>query len=267
MEKIFKNYESIENTIDAEKREITHIITSDTVDRDGDIVIPEGGKFDNYERNPIVLFMHNQYYPIGKNLWKKIVKDSTGTYLKVKTKITDKTELANDVFNLYSEGILKAWSIGFTPNWNKVEEIKDEKGKFLGYKFNEWELLEYSAVSIPANPDAITEAYKIVKSEELKRQIEYDEMKLKLNDLTKYDNEIKRLNDEINELKSLITEFTIDDYKLLAQAISELKENISKLEQRVLNKSAEIAGNRKDDLRKIVNEVVAGAISRIRGDL
>lgn len=260
MENKFKTFESELIKIDRNEKTITHYITSDTIDRDGDIVIPSGGDFSNYLKNPIVLFMHNQYYPIGKNLWLKIEKSGDNEYLLAKTKISDKTDLAQDIFNLYEEKILNAWSIGFKPNWEKAEQID------RGWKFNEWELLEYSAVSIPANPDALTTAIKMVKNEELRNRFEIENIKNQLLSINNKSEDIIKLENEIAELKKLIANTDIKELKLLNEAILELNEKINKLEQKSVKNSIEIAGN-SFNLEKVIKEAVAGAISRIKGDL
>lgn len=260
MENKFKTFESELIKIDRNEKTITHYITSDTIDRDGDIVIPSGGDFSNYLKNPIVLFMHNQYYPIGKNLWLKIEKSGDNEYLLAKTKISDKTDLAQDIFNLYEEKILNAWSIGFKPNWEKAEQIDK------GWKFNEWELLEYSAVSIPANPDALTTAIKMVKNEELRNRFEIENIKNQLLSINNKNEDIIKLENEIAELKKLIANTDIKELKLLNEAILELNEKINKLEQKLVKNSTEIAGN-SFNLEKVIKEAVAGAISRIKGDL
>lgn len=264
METKYKVFHDLETKIDKNEKSITHIITSNTIDRDGDIVEPSGIRYDNYRKNPIVLFMHNQYMPIGKNLWLKPVKEGDREYVLAKTKISEKSELAQDIFNLYEEKILNAWSIGFIPDYNKIDKIELENKMIFVYK--EWELLEYSAVSIPANPDAITTAIKIVKSPELRERFEIEELKQKLLDIKNFDSEISQIQKEIKEIKDLIKSDNYDDIKILQEAIIELNQKFVILEQKLLKNSTEIAGN-SVDLNKVIKEAVAGAISRIKGDI
>jgi HK97 family phage prohead protease len=78
--------------------------------------------------------------------------DENGIFAR--TKYRD-TPLGRDAFNLAAEG-LGAWSIGFRPISFKA--MKDEKGYTKGFHFTKWEMLEYSQVAIPMNPDAVQQA-------------------------------------------------------------------------------------------------------------
>ncbi len=67
------------------------------------------------------------------------------------------TEFAQEVANLYREGFQRGVSVGFKPL--RYEERRHEKtGAFLGIRFLEQELLEASAVPVPANRSALRRA-------------------------------------------------------------------------------------------------------------
>jgi HK97 family phage prohead protease len=152
------------------QREIVGMITTNTVDRYGEVVEPSGALLESYRKNPVVLLNHITWgLPIGKNLWIK----SDGNGLLAKTRFADTGE-GLDTFRLYDEGFMKAWSIGFLPmKW-------EDGGTGAGFRrrFTQWELLEYSAVTVPANPDAVSRALDFVESprirEELEKQIRCD---------------------------------------------------------------------------------------------
>ena len=63
------------------------------------------------------------------------------------------TPFANDVMIFNKEGFMNTWSVGWMP-------LTMPESKNGADYFNEWELLEYSAVIIPANPDAVNLMYK-----------------------------------------------------------------------------------------------------------
>ncbi|MFI5250802.1 MAG: HK97 family phage prohead protease [Bacteroidota bacterium] len=126
-----------------------------TVDRDrfGDTVQPAGMKNQNYRRNPVVLWAHNYTIPpIAKSLWEK--PDAKGVRMKMQF---DVREEAMEVYRLYKEGYLNAFSIGFLPI--EYEQLFEEKA-FTGFNFIKWELIENSAVPVPANPAALQDAYE-----------------------------------------------------------------------------------------------------------
>jgi HK97 family phage prohead protease len=137
---------------DAE-RTITAYCTTIDRDRFGDTVQPGGMKNQNYRRNPVVLWAHNYTIPpIAKSLWEK--PDSKGVRMKMQFDVRDE---AMEVYRLYKEGYLNAFSIGFLPI--EYEQVFEGKS-FTGFNFTEWELIENSAVPVPANPAALQDAYE-----------------------------------------------------------------------------------------------------------
>jgi HK97 family phage prohead protease len=137
---------------DAE-RTITAYCTTIDRDRFGDTVQPGGMKNQNYRRNPVVLWAHNYTIPpIAKSLWEK--PDGKGVRMKMQFDVRDE---AMEVYRLYKEGYLNAFSIGFLPI--EYEQVFEGKS-FTGFNFTEWELIENSAVPVPANPAALQDAYE-----------------------------------------------------------------------------------------------------------
>lgn len=152
--------------IDEKENTLTAYISTNTLDRMKEVLDPEGVDISNFKRNPVVLWAHNyEQPPIGKALW--IKRDGNGILSKVKFATT---EFAQEIFQLYKEGFLKAFSVGFIP-----KEIEDGDGEKTPRKtFKKWELLEYSAVPVPANPEALALAIQkgILKTDSLKESIE-----------------------------------------------------------------------------------------------
>jgi len=139
---------------DDSRRALHVTISTRSRDRHGDILEPGGARIADYIKNPIVLWAHEyRSLPIGRAA--SIVRD--GDALKAEIEFAP-TEFAGEVYDLYARGFLKAWSVGFLPvEWDVIE---DDKGKFAGYHVRSWELIELSAVPVPANPDALTNAIR-----------------------------------------------------------------------------------------------------------
>ena len=131
--------------------ERTIVVTLSTADRDrhGDILEPEGAGLANFRKNPVVLFAHRHDLPaVGKVLW---VRSLPGR-LVAKVAFA-RTGLGTELHSLYSKGYMKAWSVGFLPvEWERIP------GKDSGVRVTKWELLEVSAVPVPANPEALSKA-------------------------------------------------------------------------------------------------------------
>jgi len=157
---VIKSYDS-SLTLDEGSRTVLAVISSDSVDRDAEVVSPKGMHKKTYSANPIVLFNHDKSsLPIGKALWiKSDIDDSGRGVIKAKYKITDKTEQGRAVFDLMKEGILTSHSLSFLSNHSSKPTTKEinERPELQQAKMihRDWELLEFSVVTVPANPDAV----------------------------------------------------------------------------------------------------------------
>jgi len=127
---------------------IEHYITTSMKDRYGEVINQYGMDSDNYRKNPVVLLAHNsRSIVIGKNL--SLTIDEKG--IKAKTQFAD-TQLGRELYNLNKDGFMNAWSIGFIPKGEPERKmINGEEVIFI----DKWELLEYSSVAIPANPESL----------------------------------------------------------------------------------------------------------------
>jgi len=135
-----------------DSREVLHLISTNSIDRAGDVVEPGGAGLENFLKNPVVMRNHSYLTQdiIGRATSVTIDKDG----IWARTQFRD-TEVGKEAHALSKEG-LGGWSIGFRPV--KHESIEDDKGVFRGIRFKEWELLEYSQVPIPMNQDAVQSA-------------------------------------------------------------------------------------------------------------
>lgn len=147
---------SVIKSIDSAKRQIEFIISTAAVDRYGDIVEVSGWDLKSYKANPVVLFGHNSSIPpIGKAI--KTWKDGDALRSVAEFMPQDISAFAHSIFRMYEEKFLRAVSVGFKPT--KYERLKDEEGnETWAYRFLKQELLEFSAVPIPANPEALVAA-------------------------------------------------------------------------------------------------------------
>lgn len=137
---------------DADGERLLVTISTNTRDRHGDILEPGGARIASFLKNPVVLWAHDyRALPIGR----VTALTREGNALKAEILFAG-TPFAQEACRLYSEKFLNAWSVGFLPlEW---EVIEDAEGRFAGYHVRSWELVELSAVPVPANPDALTDA-------------------------------------------------------------------------------------------------------------
>ena len=149
-------------TEDLGDRSVQFTISKEVVDRDGDILRASGVDFSNYMKNPVFLSFHNsREFPLGKvtKFWvegnevKAVVYFPTLEELSTDpNNASEKAKLVDFTYHCYKTGMLNAVSVGFIP----LEWIETENG----YDILKWELLEFSAVAVPANQDAIAQAVK-----------------------------------------------------------------------------------------------------------
>lgn len=147
---------SVIKNIDPDKRQIEFIISTACIDRMGDIIEVPGWDLKNYKTNPVVLFGHmSSIPPIGKAI--KVWKDADALRAIAEFIPQDISAFAHSIFRMYEEKFLHAVSVGFRPL--KWERLVDEEGnETWSFRFKKQELLEFSAVPIPANPEALVAA-------------------------------------------------------------------------------------------------------------
>lgn len=205
--------------IDKGERTAVEVISTKAVDRDGEVLLPIGANLEYFKKAPQVLWAHDyKGLPIGKALWIKKNKDM----VLAKTKYANH-QFAEDVWNLKKDRFLKTNSVGFIPyEWVEDKEeikklvkkydIKTEDPESIKRIYTKWELLEYSNVPVPANPEALTLMVKNIQSEELKKTFEtmikgvipYKRHPLAPED-TKWDASVEVKKADVKDLKEMCT--------------------------------------------------------------
>lgn len=145
---------------DKEARSARFVMTAQTVDRYGDIVVTEGIDTVEFEKNPVAPFCHNtRSWPVGT--WGNLEKVLKGRPPRMEGDLMllpaggPCPEIEQLEWMLANGGI-RACSIGFVPDWDDAEMILDEEGKWSGgIRWNRSELIECSPCVVPANPQAI----------------------------------------------------------------------------------------------------------------
>lgn len=126
------------------------VISTNQVDRYGEIVNQDGIDFTNYLKNPIVLWGHDYYLPpIGKTI--ELIKQKTKTIAKF---VFATTQFAQEIKSLVEGGFVNMSSIGFiSQDFDRDKNVH-----------NVSELLEFSLVDVPANPGAGMQRSVMIKS-------------------------------------------------------------------------------------------------------
>lgn len=140
--------------VDEGKRIIRGTATTPAVDRMGDIVDPMGLKF----TNPMAfLWQHRHDQPIGTVKFEKPTKN--GIDFEAEIAATEEPGTLKDrldeAWQSIKMGLVRAVSIGFRP----LEYAFMDNG---GIRYNEAEVYELSAVTIPANSEALITEVKSI---------------------------------------------------------------------------------------------------------
>jgi phage head maturation protease len=137
------------------------VASTATLDRYHEVIEPSGWRLDAYRKNPVFQNAHN-YGDILFTLGKALVTEvrAVGERQALCQRIEFATEVnpvARIAYGLYKGGFLNAVSVGFIPlRWEDGGSATDSKGAPAPRRrYLEQELLEVSAVAIPANPDAL----------------------------------------------------------------------------------------------------------------
>src|SRR5688500_1361876 len=144
--------DTIEPSLDPENDlRMTFVISTERVDRDGDIVKVAGWGFEDWRKNPVVLFAHaGQEPPVAQGEYIAAV----GGKVKSTALFTprDVYEFGHTIYKLVLHKFLRATSVGYQPVDWAVDKARG------GVNFAKQTLLEWSIVPIPSNPDSLAEA-------------------------------------------------------------------------------------------------------------
>lgn len=235
LEKKYVNYTIDSKSIKADdsERNFTAIISTSDIDRDMEVLIPEGCNRKVYlKNNPIILLNHDaSLLPIGRTL--DIRK--SGKNLVAKGQIATGDDLADKVWNLMSKGFLHSISVGFkvldqrSPSKLDIQNF----GKGVMNIINSWELLEFSIVVLPSQANAVVTACKSMDidpkdfipdyEEEIEVEVEVDSEKGD-------EEETQNIVEEVEkELEKIDIEIKTDTKEKIVEVIKEQKVDMQKV--------------------------------------
>ncbi len=146
------------------ERAVVARISTTSVDRDGDVILPSGLDSRNFEKNPVVLMMHNnQKLPLGRAVSLDKTTDAVIAKAVMERRppsLPSNIEWQPDtILDLFKQGAPLGFSVGFKIKDNGARPAtgKDRRrfGEDVMRVITQWELLEFSVVPIPANQDAL----------------------------------------------------------------------------------------------------------------
>lgn len=141
-------------------------ISTDSVDRDGEVLVPQGMDSTDFDKNPVVFWNHDYDKPVGKSV--KLVRGDR--YIEADTEFAERPEgyqgewFPDFVKAMVDQGVVKGVSVGFrevpggTRSANRGDVAKYGEG--IRRVYSKWKLSEYSVAPLPANQDALITVVK-----------------------------------------------------------------------------------------------------------
>jgi HK97 family phage prohead protease len=190
------------------------IASDESLDRYNETISAAGWKLGNYQRNPVFQNAHQHgdiIHTLGRAITTEVRVGTTSTsspclFQRIQF-ATDINPMAKIAYNLYRGKFLNAVSVGFVPiRWENGTEKTAYTRKFV-----EQELLEVSAVAIPANPNALTLGLKSGAIEKSDLRDCYDLFRLTLESSPSSSNP----PDQPSTLNSQLIQLALEFHRLL----------------------------------------------------
>lgn len=140
------------------KGKLTAIASTEGMDRSGDVLLVKNWDFSKFIKNPVLQAGHDYrpQYTVGKAENIRV----EGNEVLFEPVFHTITPLAKQVKEMYEKGFLNAWSVGFIPGSAQLEGKSIEDGGTPN------ELLEVSAVAVPANAEALMKGFEAKSNHE-----------------------------------------------------------------------------------------------------
>lgn len=174
-----------EITIEDGERAAIRFVSTPHLDRDNEILMPDGAVLDAFRESPTVLYGHDySSLPIGKDIWIKPTKKG----ILAKT-VYANHQFAQDVYDCVKGGFLNSSSVGFIPveYASRSDErrfgdlvtrlerdfgIAADESRKASRIFTKWILLEHSDVAVPSNAQSLNVMVgKSIQSERLRKDL------------------------------------------------------------------------------------------------
>lgn len=229
----------------------TFVVSTESIDRDGDIIRVNGWDLKNYKSNPVVLYGHGHSsdngLPIGRatKLWKDTSALPKKLMMEMEFIPKEIYPFAGLVRELVDKGFIKTGSVRFLPKEFKEIDVSDIPENYTGLKGREYtkqEMVEYSVVPLPANPDCVKLEMKSKElaqskdvlewlSREINEDIEKEEKQGRI--LSKKNEELIRT--AVNVLTELLNSVSSDDEEneLQFESETDLSELFDKCEKEI----------------------------------
>jgi hypothetical protein len=206
--------------LDEKEGIIRAVVSTESVDRDGDIIRQDGWDLRHFERHPVLLSSHN-YRGLTNQIgeWTKMEVVNNELVGEARYYIGQGNPEADWGFFLAGRD-KAAFSVGFMPDMDTAKEISTN-GK-SSYEFKSQELLEVSQVTVPSNRQSL----------QAMKGLELDPL-------------VERLVDDVLDMESEEKEISAHDDEAVTAMPSDEEDN---------DLAEKIANLVKEDIRSMITE-------------
>jgi len=208
-------------------------LTEKKVDRDGDVIIPDGIILDDYKTNPIILFGHGWgseqgSIPIGKMGMDSFDIQPKYVDANVIFDASGKDDFAAMIFDKVKNGFLNTGSIRFQAKEVDFDPIMDGQ---TGVTVTKWHLLEFSIVPLPSNTGAVAQRQMKEFKEELEKKFPKKSIaslfkeEEELED-GKLNQELKSIDNKLDAIKNLVTDLVIKNKEVVSDELVPIEKEV-----------------------------------------
>ena len=198
------------------KGKYTFVVSDESINANGFVILTSGIDTSRFERNPIMLYMHERKNVVGR--WENISKD--GDKLLADAVFDTSTELGQQVKNQVDGGFLRSASIG-------ADIVKEEDINGIR-TVTESVLFEISIVDVPCNSNALR-LYKTSTRKLLYLAVQVNDLRGAIIALLGLENDVSD-DDILAEIQSLLSA----PDEALAKVDMDINEGIIDAESRML---------------------------------
>ncbi len=214
-------------SFDDETRSFLAVASDESIDRQGEAIAQDGWDLENYKKNPVVLWGHDYSQPpIGKTL--EIGTMNGKLMFRPSFASAEEYSFADTIWKLYRNGFMKAFSVGFIPK------------EMEGDTFTSQELLEISAVTVPANANALALAYKEGTIDNKERKDLIGHLKAQIKTLESLEKSDADITDPALPAEGSVVSETLESLKL---ALATLHDALSTIKTGVIKEESQPTGN------------------------
>ena len=142
--------------VDDSARTFWAVASTGSLDRQGDIIEASGWHLSNFLKNPVIPWAHDYAAPpVAKALEVRV--QGSSLLFQAQFPTAEEYAFGDTIYKLYRGGYLRAFSVGFAPIESQVVVNQVDGRSLTGNHYLKQELYEISCVTLPANPQALSQ--------------------------------------------------------------------------------------------------------------